>query len=75
MITKRTPKIHCVNFVFADIHGDLKVRLTEADSNGRYVQNFNSIEDLAEIIRGLDFSEFDMGSEGSVSERESDSEL
>ena len=72
----RTPEIRSsVNFVFADIHGDLKVRLNEADKTERYVLNFNSTEHLAEIIRGLDFCEFDVGSEGSDSESVSDSEL
>ena len=55
--------IDSVAFVFADIHGDLKVRLNEADKNGRYVLKFNSTEHLAEIIRGLDFSTIDVGSE------------
>ena len=62
--------MHTVNFVFADIHGDLKIRLTEADKDGRFVLGFNSTEDLAQIIRGLDFCNFDVGSES-----ESDSEI
>ena len=62
--------VNTVNFVFADIHGDLKVRLTEADKNGRFVLNFTSIDDLAQIIRGLDYCNFDVGSES-----DSDSEI
>ena len=55
--------IPTVNFVFADIHGDLKVRLTEADKNGRFVFKFNSTEDLIQIIGGLDYYKYDVGNE------------
>ena len=62
--------VHTVNFVFVDIHGNLKVRLTEADKDGRFVLNFTSTEDLAQIIGGLDFCKYDVGSES-----DSDSEI
>ena len=48
-----------INFVYAAPNGDLKVRLNEADKDGRYVFNFHSSDDLAEIIRGLDFRIYD----------------
>ena len=47
--------IPCVDFVFADINGDTKVRLKEADGKGRYVFPFYSLEELAVIIGGVDF--------------------
>ena len=65
--------VSSVHFVYADIHGDLKVRFNEADKDGRYVVKFNTTDDLAEIIRGLDFSEMDVGSV--FSDVESDSEI
>ena len=38
-----------VNFVYADIHGDTKVRLKEAH-NGKFVFLFNTIEELEKLL-------------------------
>ena len=38
-----------VNFCFANIHGDLNVRLEEA-YNGKHVHGFNSISELSELL-------------------------
>ena len=47
--------IHVVNFVYADINGDIKVRFKEADKQGRFVFGFSSFDDLACLICGLDY--------------------
>ena len=51
--------ISTVNFVFADLNGDLKVRFNEADRGGRFVFGFKSVDDLAMLIRGLDYHRFE----------------
>ena len=38
-----------VDFVYADIHGDIKVRLVNLHK-GKYVHNFNSIEELEDLL-------------------------
>ena len=38
-----------INFVYADIHGDIKVRLNNI-FRGKYAHNFNSIEELEELL-------------------------
>ena len=38
-----------VEFVYADIHGDIKVRLVNLHK-GKYVHNFNSIEELEDLL-------------------------
>ena len=59
MIKVDTEKGHVVNFVFADVNGDLKARFHDPDERGRYVSPFESITDLAELIRGRDFRTWD----------------
>ena len=38
-----------VNFCFANIHGDLNIRLDEA-YDGKHVHGFNSIKELSELL-------------------------
>ena len=41
-----------VNFVYADIHGDIKVRLIDVHK-GKYVHNLQSIEELEDLLNTL----------------------
>ena len=38
-----------VNFVYADAHGDLKIRLNDPH-NGRFVFPFNTLEELSKLL-------------------------
>ena len=44
-----------IAFTFADVFGDLKIRLKQPHKEGSYLLSFNSIDDLSHIIHSLDF--------------------
>ena len=67
MVNSSPNLIHVVDFVFADINGDLKV----PDSQGRYTFPFSSIVELAELIRGFNFRVWDAGASSAESDEES----
>ena len=50
--------IGVVNFVYADINGDIKVRFNDPDRQGRFAFSFSSLDDLACLIHGRDFDRF-----------------
>ena len=43
-----------VHFVFANEHGDLKLRLKEKTDDEKQYFDFKSMEELKEILRSLD---------------------
>ncbi len=65
-IEKFENKLSSVNFVYADANGDLKVRLNEQGADGRFVYSFDSLVELAEIVRSLDFVEYESAGERDV---------
>lgn len=52
---------HHINFVFADVNGNLKFRLDEPSESNKYTYMFYSIEDPKDIFHkfGLDIPELD----------------
>ena len=53
---KRLENVETVNFAFADIHGDLNIRLQE-EYQGKFLFTFNSIADLNELLREVGMDE------------------
>ena len=52
--TEITSNVNEVNFAFADIHGDLKIRLVNA-IEGRFVFSFSTIEELKNLLSKMGF--------------------
>ena len=50
--SKRLEDVEKVNFTFADIHGDLVIRLQE-EYKGKFLFTFNSMDDLDELLREM----------------------
>ena len=50
-----TEKVEQVHFVYADAHGNLKLRLKES-YNDRYVFSFNSVENLKKLLLEMGYS-------------------
>ena len=51
--SKLVEDVDAVHFVFANDHGDLKLRLKEQTANKKQYFDFKSMEDLKETLRGL----------------------
>ena len=43
------------DFVFPDIHGDLKLRLKQPDKDGKLLVNFVNTDDIAHLILQNDY--------------------
>ena len=54
----RFSKCDQVDFIYADVHGNLKVRFKEK-FNGRYVYSFNDENELSELIHDVENSIYD----------------
>ena len=53
--SKLVEDVDQVHFVFANDHGDLKLRLKNKTADDKQYFDFKSMEDLKETLRGLDF--------------------
>ena len=57
--SKFVENVQQVHFVFANAHGDLKLRLKEKTGDDKQIFDFKSIDDLKETLRGLEIDYVD----------------